>query len=459
MLKTSRKSWAVVAGAAGIALLAAACSSGGGNGTPSSSETPGGTTSSAADSACPDGNPTVTVSTFNNFGYQPPTDTAPGADLWAKYKEVCPNVTVQETVAASSDDARAAFNTAISTGTGAYDIQAVDIDWMPSIMAQPDNFVDLTPYKTADNDWLDWKVQQATTPDGKLLGFGTDIGPEGICYRSDLLEAAGMPSDRDGVAKLLGGADATWDDYFNAGKQYVAATGKAWFDSSAATYQGMVNQIQYSYIDKDDNVIATTNADIKAAYDKLTTAALTDKESAGLKQWDGPTWGAAFKTDQFATMLCPAWIINNIKGNSGADFKGWDIADVFPGGGGNWGGSFLVVPAQSKVSEAAAKVAAWVTAAKQQEAVFATAANYPSSPTAEATDAVSSKTEPFLNDAPVGTIFKDRAAAVKVVPYKGAQYFDIQTKMADALNRVDVDKSMSPADSWNQWISDVQSLS
>ncbi|HEY0118798.1 MAG TPA: hypothetical protein VGC04_08470 [Cellulomonas sp.] len=100
-----------------------------------------------------------------------------------------------------------------------------------------------------------------------------------------------------------------------------------------------------------------------------------------------------------------------------------------------------------------------MTAAQQQEAVFATAANYPSSPTAEATDAVTSKTEPFLNNAPVGTIFKDRAAAVTVVPYKGAQYFDIQTKMADALNRVDVDKSMNAADSWKQWTSDVASLS
>ncbi|HEY0118799.1 MAG TPA: carbohydrate ABC transporter substrate-binding protein [Cellulomonas sp.] len=331
-MRTKRKIWAVAAGISGLAMIVTACSSNGGTTSPTTAG--GGSSSAAATTAatasvCPDGTPTVTVSTFNNFGYQPPTDKAPGADLWAKYKTVCPNVTVKETVAASSDDARAAFNTAISTGTGAYDIQAVDIDWMPSIMAQPDKFVDLTKYKTSDNDWLDWKVQQATTPDGKLLGFGTDIGPEGICYRSDLLAAAGMPSDRDAVAALLGGKDATWDKYFAVGKQYVDKTGKAWFDSAAATYQGMVNQIQYSYIDKSDTVIATTNPDIKTAYDQLTAAAVGDKESAGLKQW-GDDWNAAFKSDKFATMLCPAWIVNNIKGNAGADFKGWDIADVFP---------------------------------------------------------------------------------------------------------------------------------
>ena len=459
MLKTTRKSWGAVAGVVGIALLAAACSSGNtGGATASTPATQPSSGATNASSACPAGNPTVTVSTFNNFGYQPSTDKAPGADLWAKYKTVCPNVTVKETVAASSDDARAAFNTAISTGTGAYDIQAVDVDWMPSIMSQPDKFLDLTPFKTSNNDWLDWKTKIATTADGKLLGFGTDIGPEAICYRSDLLQAAGMPSDREGVAKLLGGANATWDSYFQVGQQYVQKTGKAWFDSSAATWQGMVNQMQYAFIDKSNNVIATTNPDVKAAYDKLTTAAVADKESAGLKQW-GNDWNSAFKSDKFATMLCPAWIINNIKGNAGADFKGWDIANVFPGGGGDWGGSYLVVPKQSKVADAAAKVAAWVTAAQQQVAVFTAASNYPSSPTAEADPAVSGKTEPFLNNAPVGTIFKDRAAAVTVVPYKGAQYFDIESKMADALNRVDVDKSMNAGASWNQWISDVKSLS
>ncbi len=459
-MRTTRKIWAVAAGVSGLAMMVTACSSNGGATSPTTAS--GGqsaaATTAAASSVCPDGTPTVTVSTFNNFGYQPSTATAPGADLWAKYKEVCPNVTVKETVAASSDDARAAFNTAISTGTGAYDIQAVDVDWMPSIMVQPNNFVDLTPYKTASNDWLGWKNTIATTSDGKLLGFGTDIGPEAICYRSDLLAAAGMPSDRAGVASLLGGANATWDTYFSVGQQYVQKTGKAWFDSAAATWQGMVNQIQYSFVDQSNTVIASTNADVKKSYDQLTAAALTNKESAGLKQWS-TDWSAAFKSDKFATMLCPAWIINNIKGNAGADFKGWDIANVFPGGGGDWGGSYLVVPKQSKVADAAAKVAAWVTAAQQQEAVFAAASNYPSSPTAEAASTVASKTEPFLNNAPVGTIFKDRAAAVTVVPYKGAQYFDIETKMADALNRVDVDKSMSPTASWSQWINDVKSLS
>ncbi|MDR2703392.1 MAG: extracellular solute-binding protein [Cellulomonadaceae bacterium] len=398
---------------------------------------------------------TLTVSTFNNFGFGAPSGDRPGADLWDKYHAEHPCVTVNETVAATSDDARAAFNTAISAGSGAYDIQAVDVDWMPSIMALPDHFVNLQQY-AGSNDWMPWKVAQATTPDGRVLGFGTDIGPEGLCYRSDLFAEAGLPTDREEVAALFGGNNATWDQFFQVGAQYHQATGRPFFDSSAALFQGMVNQIEYSWVDSSGNIIATDNTQAQHLYNQLTAAAL-DGQSAGLGQWS-PDWNAAMSTDQFAVMLCPAWIINNIKGNAGDNFVGWDIANVFPGGGGNWGGSFLVVPSQGTHQEEAAELAAWITAPEQQAAVFEAASNFPSSPTAQADPRVSNKVEPFLNNAPVGQIFANRAAAVTVVPFKGAQYFDIQTKMADALNRVDVDRTMSPEQSWNQWVTDVRAL-
>ncbi|MEE8739198.1 MAG: extracellular solute-binding protein [Bifidobacterium sp.] len=411
-----------------------------------------GSSGSSADSNAP---ATIKIQTFNNFGYAAPTSEKPGANLWKQYEKLHPNIKIQETAAASSDDARAAFNTAISTGSDAYDIYAVDVDWMPSIMAISNKFVDLSTY-TKSNDWVSWKKKTATTSDGKLIGAGTDIGPEGICFRSDLLKKAGLPSDRDSFAQWIGGKSTTWASYFKAGEEYTKKTGLPWYDSMSGIYQGMINQVEESYVSKDNSVIATTNPKVKAIYDQLTA---TQDESAHFTQWTDD-WNAGFKSDKgFATTLCPAWLVNNIKGNAGSDFKGWDIADVFPGGGGNWGGSFLVVPQSSKVSKQAAQLVSWLTSAKQQVSVFKAASNFPSSPTAQKESAVADKTDSFLNDAPVGKIFTDRANAVKVVPYKGAQYFDIQTKMADALNRFDVNKSQTASQSWDQWIKDVKSLS
>ncbi|MDR3107961.1 MAG: extracellular solute-binding protein, partial [Bifidobacteriaceae bacterium] len=164
---------------------------------------------------------TITIGTFNNFGYDKTTETMQGADLYAEYMAANPDVIIKATVAATSDDARSAFNTALGAGTGAYDIQAVDIDWMPDMITNADKLSDLSDVIPADR-FLDWKYKQALTDDGKLIGAGTDIGPEAICYRSDLFEAAGLPSDREDVAELLGGAGSTWEKYFEVGKEFVA---------------------------------------------------------------------------------------------------------------------------------------------------------------------------------------------------------------------------------------------
>ena len=130
-----------------------------------------------------------------------------------------------------------------------------------------------------------------------------------------------------------------------------------------------------------------------------------------------------------------------------------------PGGGANQGGSWLVVPKTSKVQDEAAKLVAWLTAPEQQVATFKAASNYPSSPKAMADPAVADKTDPFLNNAPTGKIFADRAKAVKVVPFTGAQYYDIDSKLGDALGRVDVTKEQTPAQSWKQYVADVKALS
>lgn len=396
----------------------------------------------------------IKIQTFNNFGYGKPSNERPGANLWAQYEKEHPNVKIEETVASGSDDARSAFNTAISSGANAYDIYAVDIAWMPSILSMPNKFMDLGKY-LKKNDWLDWKVQGAKTSDDRTIGAGNDIGPTAVCYRSDLFKKAGLPTDRAEVAKMLGGDSATWEQYFKVGRQYTQKTGLPWYDAMGGLWGVMKSQLKEAYVKKDGTIVATGST-IKKDFDELT--ATTDM-SAHLSQWSDD-WNAQFKSDKgFATIMCPAWLVNNIKGNSGSDFKGWDVADVTPGGGSNQGGSWLVVPETSKVKDEAAKLVAWLTAPKQQVATFKAASNYPSSPTAMKDPAVTNKIDSFLNNAPTGKIFANRAKAVKIVPYTGAQYFDIDSKFGDALNRVDVSKEQKPEQAWKQYVADVKALS
>ena len=72
---------------------------------------------------------------------------------------------------------------------------------------------------------------------------------------------------------------------------------------------------------------------------------------------------------------------------------------------------------------------------------------------------MTNKIDSFLNNAPTGKIFANRAKAVKIVPYTGAQYFDIDSKFGDALNRVDVSKEQKPEQAWKQYVADVKALS
>lgn len=413
-----------------------------------------GSNSNSGAATTSNGKTIIKIQTFNNFGYGKPSNERPGANLWAQYEKEHPNVKIEETVASGSDDARSAFNTAISSGANAYDIYAVDIAWMPSILSMPNKFMDLGKY-LKKNDWLDWKVQGAKTSDDRTIGAGNDIGPTAVCYRSDLFKKAGLPTDRAEVAKMLGGDSATWEQYFKVGRQYTQKTGLPWYDAMGGLWGVIKSQLKEAYVKKDGTIVATGST-IKKDFDELT--ATTDM-SAHLSQWSDD-WNAQFKSDKgFATIMCPAWLVNNIKGNSGSDFKGWDVADVTPGGGSNQGGSWLVVPETSKVKDEAAKLVAWLTAPKQQVATFKAASNYPSSPTAMKDPAVTNKIDSFLNNAPTGKIFANRAKAVKIVPYTGAQYFDIDSKFGDALNRVDVSKEQKPEQAWKQYVADVKALS
>ena len=63
----------------------------------------------------------------------------------------------------------------------------------------------------------------------------------------------------------------------------------------------------------------------------------------------------------------------------------------------------------------------------------------------------------FFNDAPIGTITADRAAAITVQPFKGPKYSDILTAFQAAITRVD-DGSKDPDESWARFLADVEAL-
>lgn len=435
MRTTRKRALTLIAGITGIALLTTGCGGGDGDG---EDEATGGDEPATTDEEI-----TLTISTFNEWGYDALLD---------QYMDENPNITIEHNRFATSNEARDQFNTSLAAGSGLADVVGVEVDWMPEMMQNADQFVDLTS-DSVEGRWQDWKVGQATTPDGRLLGYGTDIGPEAIAYRSDLFAAAGLPTDRAEVAELFGGEGATWDDFFAVGEQFAAASDVPFFDSSQAIYQGMVNQLEAAYENPEDNsIVAVDNPEVRDLYDTIMSH--TDL-SAGLGQWS-EDWTNAFQTDGFAVMLAPSWMLGVISGNA-EGVVGWDVADVFPEGG-NWGGSFLTVPATSEHPAEAQALADWLTAPEQQLMAFQTTGNFPSQVEAQTSDELAAITNEFFNNAPIGEIFANRADAVSVAPYKGPNYFAINDAMAQAINRVDVDETDDAESSWAKWVDAVAAL-
>ncbi|MBD3757374.1 MULTISPECIES: ABC transporter substrate-binding protein [Microbacterium] len=381
---------------------------------------------------------TLTIATFNDFGYSD--------ELLKEYTDAHPNVTIVHNKAATSNDARANYFQKLGK-TGLADIEAIEVDWLPEVM----KYSDMLAPVPADlkGRWLDWKEKAATDADGNLIGYGTDIGPEAICYRADLFEAAGLPTDPAEVATLL---DGDWAKYFDVGAQYSAATGKAFFDSAGGTYQGMINQVEAAYENPDSGEIDIDPA-VEDLYNQVLDASAT--QSAHLGQWSDD-WFAGLSNGAFATMLCPGWMLGVISGNAeGVD--GWRIANTFPGGGGNWGGSYLTVPANGEHVAAAQELADWLTSPETQIKAFENAGTFPSQNDALTDDTLLGSTNAFFGDAKVGEIFSERAKAVTVSPFKGQYYFQINDAMQKALTRVE-DGTQDKAASWDQWKSEVDAI-
>ena len=420
-----------------LALLATGCSQ------PAAAPSPTAASTTAA-SAEP---VTLTVATFNEFGYE---------DLFKEYTKLHPNVTITPKKAATSNEARENYFNKLAAGSGLSDIEAIEVDWLPDVMQTADKLADLGG-DDVKGRWLDWKSAAATTPDGKLVGFGTDIGPEAVCYRSDLFKKAGLPTDREEVAKLLQG---DWNKYYAVGKQYEAKSGAvASYDSADAIMQGQINQVAnaFSSTQPEETLIPLDqNQPVKDMYNSILKASVDDKLSANLQQWS-TDWVNAFQKGKFATMLCPGWMLGVVEGNA-KGVEGWDIANVFPGGGGNWGGSYLTVPAQGKNTAAARELAAWLTAPEQQIKAFKAKGTFPSQVEALKSPELLGVSNTFFNDAPTGQILADRANAVTVNPFKGPQYFAVRQVIADAINRVDVTKKQDAATSWAQAVKEFNAL-
>ncbi|GLW48779.1 sugar-binding protein [Streptomyces sp. NBRC 14336] len=384
-----------------------------------------------------DGKVTITVDLFGSFGYKE-------AGLYEEYEKLNPGVTIKQTDTEDEADYWKSLQTRLAGGGGLADVQGIEVGRIASVtQQQADKFEDLKKYGAEElkSEFADAKWSAATGKNGEVLGLGTDVGPEAMCYRTDLFKKAGLPTDREELAQKW----STWDGYVDLGKQYLKKAPKksAWIDSVGSLYSIMIGQEKERYYNASGDLIWETNPALKTAWNTSVEAAESGL-SAKLDQWS-PQWNQAFAAGSFATIPCPAWMLGYIKGQAGDAGKGtWDIAKL-PGGAGNWGGSYLAVPKAAKNKEAAYKLIKWLTAPEQQAKLFEKQGNFPSA--TGAIDKVAGAKDEYFNNAPIGQIFGDAAKAAPV-QVLGIHDQNVAQQITNALSEVER-KGTDPDKAWS----------
>ncbi|NAZ76281.1 extracellular solute-binding protein [Kineococcus sp. T13] len=399
----------------------------------------------SADAAAADGKTQVTVSLFGTFGYEE-------AGLFDEYQQLNPDISIKYESTQGENNYWPALQTKLASGNGAADVQGIEVGRIADVVAnQGAKWTDLKTTAAADQvaNYPEWKSAAATTEDGKVLGLGTDIGPMGLCYRSDLLQQAGLPTDPAQLAARM----TSWDDYVALGREFKAKApaGAAWMDSAGGFYNAIVSTEEEIYYDQAGELVWDSNPAVKQAFD-TSAAAAAEGLTAKLEQFEDPAWDTGFGAGTFATIACPAWMVGYIKGKAGDAGSGkWNVTSLPGGAGGNWGGAYLGIPASSDNKEAAAELITWLTDPEQQAKVFETAGNFPSN--TKAFDLVSSATDEYFQGAPIGQIFSD-AAEKAPTQVLGEEDAVVKSALVQALLSVETN-GVAPAQAWESASKDL----
>lgn len=395
--------------------------------------------SSDSDSSTSDanGNITLTVADFGQFGYKE-------ADLFAKYHKLHPKITVKEETTANEQDYYPKLLQQLNTGSGLADVTGIEVGRIKEVVdTQAAKFADLS--KTINvGDWVSWKEKQATAKDGTVIGAGTDIGPMSLCYRKDLFQKAGLPTDREAVAKAVAGG---WEDYLKLGEQFKkkAPAGTYFMDSASAMYNAVVSSSAKQYYDADGKAIYKDSPAVQQGWN-LAAEAASKKLTQGLPQFTD-AWTAALRKGSVATVACPAWMAGQISTNSGDAYKGkWDISRAPGSTAANWGGSFLAVPKGGKHVKEATDLVKWLTAPEQQAEVFKAIGVFPSNKGAYELDSVKNAKLPYFSDAPIGQIYADEAKSIPEAVL-GPKDATIKDSISNQINNMEK-RGTKPADAW-----------
>ncbi|WP_391118301.1 ABC transporter substrate-binding protein [Psychrobacillus sp. L3] len=414
------KKWLFVCFSIFLALLITACSS-------------DKTSNTSEESGSKEEQITLNFWMFGATGYE---------ELAKEYEKEHQNIKIKIKTSETADHHNNLF-TALSAGSGAPDIATLEVDQLDRFRDAQDRFVNLYDMKADEvkNQYLDWKWKIAENDDGKfLMGLPTDIGPKGLYYRIDVFEAAGLPTKPDEVSALI----TTPEQFKQAALQIKEKTGKPMVASMEMMYRAQLDALEKSYFDKEGNLLIEQPGNgVKKAYDLA-----VDMNKLGVvgnfAMWS-PEWANAVNDGSFAVELGAAWLKGWMEGNAPDAVGKFRVATLPKEYSGNWGGSYIAIPKETKHAQEAYDFIKWLVSPENQLKSFKSNGLFPSSPVVYDMPEFKEASDEFFGGQSTQTVFALSAQKIGMV-YKGKDYTSVHDEILAALVNV-----QGGADSEEEW--------
>ncbi len=349
----------------------------------------------------------------------------------------------------------------LEEGTAWADIVIGELRTMTeTALVRPDRWVDLSTLLPAgtDQSYTPYRWSASVTHDGRQLGLPIDAPSVAMCYRKDLFQAAGLPSDRASVAALW----PTWNDFIDVGVRYKNATGLALMESSWTPFDAVATQHGGPiFYDSSNTLVVESSAAIATAWN-LSVQMAQSGITAAAPQWTDD-WFAGMSNGRFAAMICPSWILGLIPANAPGLAGAWDVA-ALPGGASYRGGAWMSIPATSQHQLEAAELAANLGAKKAALAMSQAATNtepgggllVPANLEAADSQQIRNATHPYYANAPIGQLYTAYVHAPDTV-YLGPRYGTLRNILEAALRNVEAGQS-TPEDAWAYAIAQINAI-
>ncbi|ELK44626.1 ABC transporter substrate-binding protein [Halobacillus sp. BAB-2008] len=395
------------------------------------------------DSASGEGKVTLDFWVFGATNYE---------DLAKEYEKENPDVKINIKNSELEDHHNSLF-TAISAGTGAPDLTMIEIDQLDRYREAQDRFVNFYDLGAEDLEgkYLDWKWKMAENGDGDFLfGLPTDIGPKAMYYHTGIFEEAGLPTDPDEVTAMIDSPEK----FKEAAETIWKETNKPMVDSMEMAFRANMDALEVSYFNRDGELlIEESDNGVKAAYDYAVE--LNDMGVVSNFDMWTPEWANALNEGSFAAELAPAWLKGYMTENAPDAEGDWRVTTMPTQFAGNWGGSYVAMPAETDYKEEAYDFAQWLLSPENQMKSFTESGLFPSTPDTYEMEAFTNNEDEYFGGQNTAAYFAEAAQEIPEV-YKGPKYVTVNNEVLTALKNVQ--EGADPEKEWDAAVKRINDL-